>query len=216
MGKQVSIKQAITVVLVAVTLVLGIGIAVGYSFFWDQYEKVTLEDIQLENALKAVEKAPKDPKAHVALGYQYLKRNDTKKAIAEYEKAQKLAGPEDIITLLNLGIAYKEIGEKEKAIQNLEKVIKINQWHFIAQYNLAILYGDTKQYKKSLETFGIALQLEPGAADVLVSRARVYLSNGEFDKALVDVDKALRFVPDYQEAIELRKEIQNAKARTAK
>lgn len=207
MEKELSLGKALLILALSLVLIVSAGLFVGYKFFWNQYEQVTVDDIQLKAAMDVVKKDPKDPRGHLALGYQYLRRGEKDKALREYQEAQKLAKPDDLSVLFNLGLAYKEIGKKDEAISYLEKVVKKNKWHFLAQYNLALLYADKKEYEKSLKAFEIALRLESGAADVLVSRARVYKDMGEIAKARADVEKALKFVPDYQEALQLKQEL---------
>lgn len=208
MEKELSLGKALLIVGLSLFLIIGAGLFVGYRFFWNQYEQLTVDDVQFKAAQELVKKDPKDPKNRLALGYQYLRRGEKEKALKEYQEAQKLAKPDDLAVLFNLGLAYKEIGKKEDAIKHFEKVVQKNKWHFLAQYNLALLYAEKKEYDKSLQAFEIALRLESGAADVLTSRARVYREMGEMAKARADVEKALKFVPDYQEALQLKQELE--------
>ncbi|MCL4439616.1 MAG: tetratricopeptide repeat protein, partial [Firmicutes bacterium] len=69
------------------------------------------------------------------------------------------------------------------------------------------IYKQKKQYGKALSYFDRALKIEPGAADVWLLQAETYKDMDKKDMALQSVDKALRFVPDYKEALELKSKL---------
>ncbi|MBD0823919.1 tetratricopeptide repeat protein [Aestuariibaculum marinum] len=94
--------------------------------------------------------------------YQFFR--DYKGAIKDIEKLDRLVDyniGQSINGTYHLNIAkglcYKAIGEKEKAIEILEKQIKLNEVEdFVGAYDylhLGVLYLETKRFKKAVETF---------------------------------------------------------------
>lgn len=107
-----------------------------------------------------------NPKAH--LGYRgwcrYQFFRDYKGAIKDIEKLDSLVDydighSQNGTYHLNIarGLCYKAIGEKEKAIEIIEKQIKLNEIEdFVGAYDylhLGVLYYETAQFEKAIETF---------------------------------------------------------------
>ncbi|MBQ4912833.1 tetratricopeptide repeat protein [Maribacter sp. MMG018] len=112
---------------------------------------------------KAVELKPKNH-----LGYRgwcrYQFFRDYKGAIKDFEKLDSLVGydigqSQNGTYHLNIakGLCYKAIGEKEKAVQIIEKQIKLNEKeNFIGSYDylhLGVLYLELGNFEKAIELF---------------------------------------------------------------
>lgn len=202
----ISVKKAMVIILVTVVVVIAIGLAVGYKFFWNQFDTTNKAEREMAIVQDVLKKYPNNPVAHVQVGLQYIARGDNKKAIEALEKAYNL-DKNNIAARLYLGIAYKDEKQLDKAMNLLTGVVKDNPVNILGLVNLGSVYYEKKDYKNALEKFTSAVVLNPGAADILVLRAKTYAALGQKDKALADVDKALKFVPDYQEALDAKKEI---------
>ena len=61
---------------------------------------------------------PQNPLGHYNLGVIHAKNQDMAKAVESWEKARKL-DPKDDKTLASLGLAYEQLGEKDKALNQL-------------------------------------------------------------------------------------------------
>lgn len=203
---QITLRKALIILLGVVAVVVAIGLTVGYVFFWNQFDHRTAADLRLQAIEKYTAKNAKNPVAHASLGLEYLRRSKTKEAIAELEKAYKLDS-KNIGIKFSLGLAYSEVKEYDKARPLLEAVVQQNPVHFLGQVNLGLLYYNTKQYDKALKCFNQALTVNNGAADVLVLRANTYAALGKKDLALQDIDKALRYVPGYKDALDAKAKI---------
>src|SRR5215471_18249917 len=57
---------------------------------------------------------------------------------------------------------------------------------------------------QAIEAYSAALQLSPGDVVALEHRARLFLENGESQKALIDCNRVLQIKPDSSEALKLR------------
>jgi tetratricopeptide (TPR) repeat protein len=66
---------------------------------------------------------------------------------------------------------------------------------------------DQKDYKAAVPLFSQALTLNPGSDSAYMGRAKAYYYLSRFDAAIVDIDSALRYNPDYTAAYYLRGKI---------
>lgn len=203
---QISMKKAVIIILMTIVVVVAIGFVVGYRFFWDQYPTITKADKEMTLAQETLKKYPNNPVAHVQMALRYLSMGDNKKAIEGLEKAYKL-DKKNIPARLYLGIAYKEDKRYDEAEKLLLEIVKENPVNLLGVVNLGMVRYEKKDYKKALESFDSAITINPGAADIYVLRGKTFAAMGKKDKALADIDKALKFVPDFQEALDAKKEI---------
>ena len=99
----------------------------------------------------AVAKEPKNAELLVQLGNTAYDVEDWKKAIDAYERAIKLKdGDPNILT--DLGVAYRNVGNLDKALALFSQAVARDPSHWPAQFNQAIIYGlDRGNPKKALE-----------------------------------------------------------------
>ncbi len=74
----------------------------------------------------------------------------------------------------------------------------------------ALAAVELKKYDDADSALVTAIRADPFAADVRVFHAQVLILKGDkksLAKAKGDVDDALQFIPDYQPALDLRKEL---------
>lgn len=89
---------------------------------------------------------PKEPQVfqwkiycrYKSLADKYLKRQQFDLAIAEYEKALRLA-PRSTATHFNLAITHYLQGDLEKSAHSLERVLELDPYDVEARFNLACL-----------------------------------------------------------------------------
>lgn len=91
----------------------------------------------------------------------------------------------------------------------MEGIVKENPFHFLGIVNLGVLYDQKNKFQQALQMYERALQINPGAADVYLLRGQTYAHMGDKQKALENINQALRFVPDYKEALDAKKEIES-------
>ena len=95
-----------------------------------------------------------DPNNAIVLaqtGYLCTRNFIPEKAKKYLEKAIKLDPKPEFI--FNLGEAFKQLGDKENASKNFLKALKIKPDMKQANYKLALLFQDKKNYKKSIHHF---------------------------------------------------------------
>ena len=99
----------------------------------------------------AVAKEPKNAALLVQLGNTAYDVEDWKKAIDAYERALKVMdGDPNVLT--DLGVAYRNSGNPEKALAMFAQAVAHDPSHWPAQFNQAIVLGlDRGDTKKALE-----------------------------------------------------------------
>jgi tetratricopeptide (TPR) repeat protein len=99
----------------------------------------------------AVAKEPKNADLLVQLGNTAYDVEEWKKAVDAYEKALKLRDADPNV-LTDLGVAYRNLGNVDKALAMFTQASARDPNHWPAQFNLAIVYGiDKADTKKALE-----------------------------------------------------------------
>jgi len=99
----------------------------------------------------AVAKEPKNADLLVQLGNTAYDVEDWTKAIDAYERALRLRDADPNV-LTDLGVAYRNSGNADKALAMFTQASAKDPNHWPAQFNLAIVYGiDKGDPKKALE-----------------------------------------------------------------
>ncbi len=98
----------------------------------------------------AVQKEPKNPDLLVQLGNTAYDVEDWNKAIDAYERSLKLKdGDPNVLT--DLGVAYRNTGNADKALALFTQAVARDPGHWPAQFNQAIVFGlDKGETKKAL------------------------------------------------------------------
>jgi len=110
-----------------------------------------------------------------------------------------------------VGIIHHTNGKYEKALQALEKALKLNPKYTEAALNLAIIYNDMGQLEKSRAVYARAKEiveqktttegLDPFTLGKLSNLhtdiADIYYALGIYDEAIKEYEKALKLNPDF-------------------
>nr|NQU92304.1 tetratricopeptide repeat protein [Bacteroidota bacterium] len=103
------------------------------------------------------------------LGNLHLGQNNNEKAIEYFEKSLSKIAPESrnySSIIFNLGIAYKNTGQYEKALENYGEALKIetarlDSFNMAKTYNgIGIVYKNMEEYDKALENYYLALEIK--------------------------------------------------------
>jgi len=92
----------------------------------------------------------------------------------------------------NRGAIYKDKGEYEKAIADLNKAIELAPKKPTPYYFRGDAYLELNDWKNAEADLTRTLEFVPQSADVLNERAIVYINTTEWDKALADLDQAIK------------------------
>lgn len=197
--EKISTKRALGILGLMAVVLIGLGLTAGYLFFWNQPEYQTTEEYELQGAVNAVQKYPKDPQLRIELGWLLLKEKQYDRAILEYKNALKL-DPKHVGAKLNIAIAYAEQKKYKEAKTELEKIKKDNPTNVDARVALGSVYYYTKEYEKALKEYEFALNANPGTVDYIMLIAKVKEDKGDKQGAIAEYKKVLAYVPSYTAA----------------
>ena len=125
-------------------------------------------------------------------------RRDFNEAVNFYTKIAQLT-PEDSEVYVDLGYAYENAGDPEKALENYLKAIQLNSGQYATAYLRAgIIYNSRKtEAAKSMEMFDKAEQLyragsnSEGVNEVLRQRGSLYRNIGKYQEARKQFQQSL-------------------------
>lgn len=203
---EVSIFTAVVAVLVTVAIVVGIGIYVGNQFFWKPDDVRTLIDRRFDDIETTYKKNPKLKNPALAYAIALGERGNKAQADKIFNELLKTY-PKDNALLFNYGVFKKATGDVNEAKKAYEKILKKAPYFVAANVNYGIILREEGKNSEALEKFANALRIDPGAADIIVERAKVYIAMKDTEKARADLNKALSYVPNYEEAQKLLKDL---------
>jgi len=123
---------------------------------------------------------------------------DAAVAFGDYLKLQ----PDDELARRDRGFAYACAGVQRLALPDLEWYAKRHPANAEGQFELG--FGlSASDAAKSLEHLNQAIRLKPDHAEALVTRATVYLNEGEPLKAVPDLERAVKLIPNQPRALVL-------------
>jgi len=100
----------------------------------------------------------------------------------------------------NRGLAYAELGERKRAIEDYDKAIELNPDFAEAYYNRGIAYAKQQKYNEAIKDFDKAIELNPNLAEAYIGRGVTYAEQQKYNEAIKDFDKAIELNPDDAEA----------------
>lgn len=119
---------------------------------------------------------------------------DFEGAIHDFEESYKIDSS-NIVVLNNLAAVYQEIGEKQKGIKMMQRIIEIDP-EFIGSYvNLGLTYSEIDSLELSEYYFDLAFKLDPEDPLLLNNRGFLYYKMKEYEKALADINKSIQIFP---------------------
>jgi len=143
-----------------------------------------------------IDKLPDNPDLYLYLASFY-------EDIEQYAKAETalLKGldinPNHIRTHFKMGIIYDRWGKKDRSIQAMKTVIKLDPRHTNALNYLGYTYADLGvKLDEAERLIKEALKVKPNDGYTTDSLGWVYFKKGQIDQALMMLEKAYRLVPD--------------------
>lgn len=96
----------------------------------------------------------------------------------------------------NLALMYHSLGQADKAIENYEQSIKIDNLFFPAKNNLAMLYNAKGENEKAVELFIQILENRPEMHDIAYSLGLLLVEQKRYNEAVVYLQRAAAGLPD--------------------
>jgi serine/threonine protein kinase len=144
-----------------------------------------------------------------AEGFQLAQKGMWEDAIKKYREAIDLNGNHGL-AYTNLGFALNRTGQFQKAIDVLTKATKLTTAD-VHLYKIFDIRGfsklSLKDYEGAVSDFTEALSFTSRDPRVYVHRAQARAELGDYQKALQDIEKALRLDPENHQAIRLRRKL---------
>ena len=141
---------------------------------------------------------------HLAMAYsdkatQIKDGGNAAAAIALYEQALAL-NPRYARAVYNLGVAYAECGQHEKAVFMYNMAVALDPSCAEAYNNLAVILREAGRLDAAVQACQAALQVRPAFPQCLNNLATLYTSQGRAFEALHLLQAALLAWPGYAEA----------------
>ncbi|MEZ5069912.1 MAG: tetratricopeptide repeat protein [Bacteroidales bacterium] len=109
--------------------------------------------------------------------------------------------------LMNRAHVHKILGDTTLAEKDLLHALEINPDNFMTLTNLMNIKVGRKQYQEAMQFYDKSISEHPGEPILFNNRADLFLKMKEFDKALVDVNRAIDLEKEYDNAYVTRAEI---------
>lgn len=150
-------------------------------------------DTAIDNFLYALTIDPNYIDAHFGLGNCYYSRKEWEKAVGYYKTVSKKI-PQVASTWVNLGNAYLELEQLDKAREAFLKAIELKSNYAPNLYNLARFY-EKVDIKKAIEMYQKVLKLDPKYTSAHYNLGILYHKGGMFKEAIECYNLALETDP---------------------
>ena len=160
-------------------------------------------DVKLEKAAAMVQGASGElPSAGVAdkglfdQGAQLLEEGDYASAVARWQEFL-VANPDLFQVYLNIGDAYRQMGNTEEAIASYEKVLEHDASQIGALSNIGEMHLKEGDPDAALPYFERAIQTNAEQPEIYFNVAEVYFSARLLERAIGYYQQALKITPDF-------------------
>ncbi len=130
----------------------------------------------------------------IARGDGYLKDGNAPKAIAAYNRAEKL-NAQNAAVYSSRGAAYFFSGNYAAAHTDFLKVLQINPYEVDAYTALGSVMAAQGEYEAAMQVLNVALVLQPNKPEVFFSRGGVNFMLQEYEQAVADYSYVLKLRP---------------------
>lgn len=145
--------------------------------------------------------APNDADALNALGAIYRRQKKYSESISVLERAIA-ADEKNIQAFYNLGFTYKLMGNHDDAIRCFTTVVDANPGDVLAFNHIGSIYAKKKQHRDAVSSYLRGLKIDPNHPILHLNLAKSYDMLGDFFKAQMEYEAALKAKPGWLEAIE--------------
>ena len=101
-------------------------------------------------------------------------------------------GQAQAIIYNNRGKAFVEIGENDRALQDLNEAIQIDQNLAVPFSNRGMVWLNIKKYDPAIQDLNEATRLDPSLVAAYKNRAVVWLATKRYESAIADFDKVIQ------------------------
>ena len=105
-----------------------------------------------------------------------------------------------LIACFNRGVAYRNLGEWDKAIADYTKAIELDPKYAEAYCDRGVSYSNLGQWEKAISDYSSAIRINPQFPDAISNRGIAYCNLLQWDKAITDYSRAIGVNPNNKEA----------------
>lgn len=190
------IWKIITFVVLAVYLIFLIVLGIKRNFVW--HDGFTF-------AQRALSYFPQEPKLHGLLANEYVKRNQEKEALEEFEIAITL-DPKEPTYVYNLGVLYANRNFNAETMKKFDSILRSSTVSTTAFGALANRYAARKDYMKAIKLLEKITEIQPDLWQVYYKLGEYYFLNKQTKQAISAWGKVLVLNPDNKD-VETKLEI---------
>jgi tetratricopeptide (TPR) repeat protein/peroxiredoxin len=139
------------------------------------------------------------PDAWNNLGVLATRENHIDDAITSFQKALSI-NPQHLLSLDNLGNAYRAQKRWEEARQVLERAVSIAPDDPEANYSLGMVFAQTNETAKAEDFLQRALKARPAYPEALNNLGILYLVTNRRDQAVASFEKCIQVAPAFDQA----------------
>ena len=121
-----------------------------------------------------------------------------RRATEAYERALALE-PANPLVLYNLGVAYSELGQKDRSVAMYELCLRFHPQYAEAWNNLGVLLRDRGNEERAIRCYEEAARLNPKFGQPLNNLGIVFAGRGEVRRSKNAFEAAIAASPDYAE-----------------
>lgn len=153
-----------------------------------------------------LEQDNKNEDAFYDLGVMFAARKNSL-ALDYYKNALQI-NPNNTNTLYALAKFLQDIGKTDEAIAQYESILKLDKQCETCCYNLGAIYVEIKKdYKKALEYFTKAIEINSNYLEAYFARGYTYTKLKDKESAKADYSMCLKLQPNYEAAVEAMNEM---------
>lgn len=145
----------------------------------------------------AVKKSPDSAYVHESLAGALLSHRRAHEAIEQYQMILAIDPAPSARTYNNLGIAYAEIGETERAIESFDRALRISPAYARAHVGRGIAFHKKGWTERAIEEFRAAIRLDPYLADAHHNLGVAHAEQGNYREAEEAMRRASALNPAY-------------------
>jgi len=154
-----------------------------------------LAQSELDAALQAVRKQPKNPVAHYNLGVAYANDDQHEKAVEAFQQAIRL-NPKFAEAYYSLGMSYEALEYYVDAVRALKEALRLNPKLPDLQLNLGLLLSKAGQHQEAIKMLR-AIRVDKDSLNYFCTIGTVALkSDSTIHDAIEAFEHALRLKPD--------------------
>jgi tetratricopeptide (TPR) repeat protein len=139
------------------------------------------------------------PNAWNNLGLLATREGRTDEAIGYFQQALKV-NPDHLVALENLGNAYRQLKNWERARSVLEHAVAVKFDDPESNYSLGMVFAQTNDTQRAYEYLQRALKARPSYPEALNNLGILYLRTQRRDEAVAAFEECIRVAPAFDQS----------------